>query len=324
MSEKISISEDKIFNNNETMKDLYVDYAGKFVNFYPDINLSEEVINSIKNRKMGIAYADLSASQTMDIYYPDEGTGPYPVIMSYHAGGFSGGTNHDFTLDPMFEVLKHGYALASIEYRRSGEARFPAAIYDAKASVRFIRANASELNIDPNKIVSWGYSSGGYLAAMLAVTSDEPLFNDEKLGNINTGSKVQAAIVGCGPCGNFLEIDPELEKSGMPLLFRSNDPYSPLSWFLGVPPLTAPEKVRLADTCIYVNESASPVLVLHGTDDPIVPFSMAEKFVATLRKKAGKDKVNFIIGRGNHHCDDPWFQSKEIFDIAFDFLQKCL
>ena len=115
-------------------------------------------------------YASLSAAQMLDIYLPEFGDGPFPVIIAIHGGAFMGCDKADLQVLPMLHGLKRGYAVVSINYRMSGEAKFPALIMDAKAAVRWIRANAAQYGFDPTCVAAWGGSAGGYLALMLGVS----------------------------------------------------------------------------------------------------------------------------------------------------------
>jgi acetyl esterase/lipase len=94
----------------------------------------------IKRKFLDIPYAPLSPSQRLDIYLPNEGDGPFPVIVAIHGGAFMGCDKADMQVLPMLEGLKRGYAVVSINYRMSGEAKFPALVQDAKAAVRWVRA----------------------------------------------------------------------------------------------------------------------------------------------------------------------------------------
>ena len=95
---------------------------------------------------------------------PNGGKGPFPVIRAFNGGGFSeGDKSRDYT-DYMLQGLNHGYAVVTVDYRLSGEAKFPAAINDAKTAIRFIKVNAAQYNLNPNKIALWGTSAGGNLA----------------------------------------------------------------------------------------------------------------------------------------------------------------
>jgi acetyl esterase/lipase len=107
-----------------------------------------------------------SETQKLDIYLPNEGKAPFPVIIAFHGGGFYEGNKSKEYMTPMLQGLNHGYAVVTVDYRLSDEAKFPAAINDAKAAIRFIKVNAAKYDSNPNKIVLWGSSAGGNLAAL--------------------------------------------------------------------------------------------------------------------------------------------------------------
>ena len=118
-----------------------------------------------------IAYATTSGTQVLDLYLP-EGNGPFPVVVNIHPGGFFTGDKDMVPGTPGKAMLEAGYAIASINYRLSGEATFPAAVQDAKAAVRFLRANAAKYKLNPDKIAAFGQSAGGNLASMLGTAGD--------------------------------------------------------------------------------------------------------------------------------------------------------
>ena len=109
----------------------------------------------VKRKFLDLPYADLSPAQKLDIYLPDEGNGPFPVIMSIHGGAFMGCDKADMQVLPMLEGLKRGYAVVAVNYRLSWEAKFPALVHDVKAAVRWIRAHAQRYHLDPEKIAAW-------------------------------------------------------------------------------------------------------------------------------------------------------------------------
>lgn len=115
-----------------------------------------------------LAYANLSSAQKLDLYIPTTGSGPFPVVIMVYGDGFMFGDKADGAgLTGVDQLLAAGYAVASINYRLSGEATYPAQIFDAKAAVRFLRANATEYNLNPDKFGAWGASAGGNLVALL-------------------------------------------------------------------------------------------------------------------------------------------------------------
>ena len=117
----------------------------------------------------------------LDLYVP-EGTGPFPVVINIIRRFFTGDKNM-VPGNPGKAMLKAGYAIASINYRLSSEATFPAAVLDAKAAVRFLRANAAKYNLNPDKNAAFGQSAGGNIASMLGTTGDVAEFDDPNLGN---------------------------------------------------------------------------------------------------------------------------------------------
>ena len=146
--------------------------------------LPECYLHQIPVKYLDVAYADASEDQKVDIYLPIEWNGEkVPVICWIHGGGFSMGFKRDGSLFDLLPVLLHGYALVSIGYRKSGEARFPANVYDAKAAIPFIRANADKYGLDGSRIAVWGGSAGAWLASFLAATNGNPAFEDLSMGN---------------------------------------------------------------------------------------------------------------------------------------------
>ena len=97
----------------------------------------------IKRKMFDLPYANLSEAQKLDIYWPEDGDGPFPVIVSIHGGAFMGGDKRDVQLTPMLRALKRGYCVVGVNYRMSGEAKFPKLIHDIKAAIRWIRANST-------------------------------------------------------------------------------------------------------------------------------------------------------------------------------------
>ena len=138
---------------------------------------------SIYKRKwLDVPYAHQSPNQRLDIYLPDEGEGPFPVIAVIHGGAFMMGDKRDVQQLPMLEGLKRGYAVVCIEYRLSGEAIFPAQIFDCKAAIRFIRANAHKYGFDPRRIAAWGGSAGGHLSSLVGTSAGVKDLEDLSMG----------------------------------------------------------------------------------------------------------------------------------------------
>lgn len=284
-------------------------------------NSSLSDLSSIKNKYLDISYATLSKAQRLDIYQPDKISGLLPVIISIHGGAFMMGDKRDSQVQPMLAGLKRGYAVISINYRMSGEALFPANIYDIKAAIRWIRANAVKYHLDPAKIALWGGSAGGNLCALAGTSSGVKELEDFSLGNESFSSSVQAVIDWFGPI-NFLKMDDQLRETGNGKTDHS-DSDSPESKVLGAKITDIPDLVKKANPETYISQDDPPFLIQHGTKDPIVPTQQSEEFYAKLRKVLGKDKVILTLLKGEGH-GGPQFNDPKNIDFVFEFLDKQL
>jgi acetyl esterase/lipase len=278
-------------------------------------------VSQINRKFLDIAYAPVSNAQKLDVYLPGEGEGPFPVIVAIHGGAFMGCDKGDLQLTPMLEGLKRGFAVVSINYRMSGEAKFPALVKDAKAAVRWIRGNAAKYGFDLDCIIAWGGSAGGYLSSMLAVSADNLSLEDPNLGNAGYSSRVQAAVVWYGPT-NFLKMDDQLAESGLtgPEEFRHNNPNSPESLLLGELITRIPDLVKSANPETYIGRNIPPMLLQHGRKDPVVPVQQSMDFYEKLKKRCGDDRVILEVFEGAEHAD-PAFETPENVDRIFRFLK---
>jgi acetyl esterase/lipase len=239
----------------------------------------------------------------LDLYRPEKMNRALPVVVWIFGGAF----RIDNKLSQQHAAMwltQHGFAVAVISYRLSGEAHFPAQVHDCKAAIRWLRANAEAYNLDKEHIGAWGPSSGGYLSTMLGVTGGvEALEGD--LGNDRESSRVQAVVDFYGP-SDFLKMDEARLPDGQ-WHYPADSPESQL---LGAPIKEVPEKVKQANPITYVNGSAPPFLILHGTEDLNVPVNQSEIFFAALRK-AGVDATFFeVIGAGH---GGPQFYGEDSF-----------
>ena len=188
-----------------------------------------------------VAYTPTPGTQKLDLYLP-AGKGPFPVVVNIHGGGFKNGDKSLVDLLVAKPLLAHGYAIASIDYRMSAEAKFPAAVLDAKAAVRYLRANAAKYNLNPNKIVPFGQSAGANIAAMLGTTNGRNEFDDPALGNAGVSSNVQAVIDWFGPI-DFSKMDEEAKAQGCPAEGQTHNKADSMeSEYLGKP---VPQAINL-------------------------------------------------------------------------------
>lgn len=271
-----------------------------------------------------VAYTNTSGTQKLDLYLPP-GDGPFPVIVHIHGGGFKFGDKSmvDDALGKAF--LNAGYAIASIDYRLSGEAIFPAAIQDAKAAVRFLRANAAEYKLDPNKMVAFGFSAGGNIASMLGTSGDVAEFDDPALGNAGVSSRVQAVIDWFGPT-DFGQMDAQAKGQGCAASDQKhNEAGSFESLYLGAAVPTVPDLVQQANPITYISPDDPPFLLQKGDQDCTVPIGQSI-LLADALSAAGLD-VQYDLLTGVGHGDSgstPVFQSESNIQRVVDFLNTKL
>jgi acetyl esterase/lipase len=273
----------------------------------------------IKRKWLDIPYAEKSSAQKLDIYLPNTGDGPFPVLATIHGGAWMFGDKGDDHNLPFLEGLKRGYAVVCTNYRLSGEAHFPSQIYDCKTAIRYLRANAAEYHLDGAHIGVWGASAGGHLAALLGTSTRVRGLEDPSMRNSRTrlSSKVQAVVVWYGPNEDFLKMDEQLVQSGMGTPDHSSED-SPESKLLGRKITNVPALVKFASPMTYIKPNVSPFLIQHGLKDGIVPVEQAIHFAAQMEKVAGSDRVTLEILKNADH-GDPLFQTPKNLRRVFDF-----
>jgi acetyl esterase/lipase len=200
----------------------------------------------------GVAYAQADPQQVMDIVRPKE-AGKHPAILAIHGGGFRGGSRKGYQAI-CTTLAERGYVCATADYRLAPAAPFPAAVYDVKSAVRYLRANASRLGIDPAKIGVMGGSAGGHLALFLGVTGNVPEFEGDG-PNRDQSSRVSVVVDYYGPS--------DLTKS----YGRSVDAAEVLPLFLGGDLAHARAMHLRASPLNWVTPDAAPTLAIQGTKD---------------------------------------------------------
>jgi acetyl esterase/lipase len=251
-----------------------------------------------------------SRTQSLDLYLPPIQGHRVPLVVYIHGGGWAAG---DKAQSPWDVLEKTGYACASINYRLTDVATFPAQIFDCKAAIRWLRAHANQYNFDPNKIGVWGISAGGHLAALLG-TSDgvKELEGDE--GNLETSSNVQAVCDWCGPA-NLLKFT---SQAGPHQRLDADDPQGVLAKFLGGLPKDRSRVAQMADPCAYVTANDPPFLIMHGDADDIVPIGQSRELYAALQNAHVDSKMITVSGAGHE------FFSADAVQQVVNFFDKHL
>ena len=313
-------------------KTVTVTYDGKTADFTITVkaNGGTTDVNWIKTQYLNVAYATKSSAQIMDIYIPNEGTGPFPLIISIHGGAFKSGDKADGQESPMLGTaesggIASGYAVASINYRLSGEAKWPAQINDIKAAIRFLRAHAAEYSLNPDKFATWGGSAGGNLAALAAVTGGVKELADDTLGNAGVSDAIQAGVDWFGPI-YFSTMDAEFAALGQtPAMGATNTPTSPETAYLGKTIGTAEAEplVIAASPQTYITSDDPAFFIQHGTADRNIPITQSENFAKKLADVLGADKVFFEKLEGAGHGTSEFSAISNVAEIIA-FLDKYL
>jgi acetyl esterase/lipase len=297
-------------------------------NITPEIEEDEEFApppmdtSHIERKWLDIAYANQSPAQKLDIYLPEKGDGPFPVIVSIHGGAWMFGDKGDEMNLPFLEGLERHFAVVCVNYRLSGEAQFPKQIYDCKAAVRFLRANAETYRLDVERVAAWGASAGAHLAALLGTSRKVRKLEDFTLGNPEYSSAVHAVVDWYGPTESFLKMDEQLIASGMGEPDHSAAD-SPESKLLGRPITEVPDLVRFASPMTYIKANMPPFLIQHGLKDEIVPVQQSMNFAAEIEQGAGAKRVTLEILNDAGH-GDPLFETPQNVARVLDFLEQQL
>jgi acetyl esterase/lipase len=265
-----------------------------------------------------IVYAQVGERKLLlDLYVPPKGSGPLPVVVWIHGGGWRSGSKGSG--GPALPMVARGYALVDVGYRLSGEAIFPAQVQDCKAAVRWVRANAATYGLDPDHIGAWGSSAGGHLVAFLGTAGDAREFDTE--ANRDYSSRVQAVCDWFGPT-DFLQMDKH-SLEGSRLIHDAAD--SPESLLVGGPIQQEPYRslAKKADPITYVTKDDPPFLIMHGDKDMLVPLHQSELLHDALGK-AGVDAALHVVKGAGHGLQDGEERPGQLFETVAAFFDKHL
>lgn len=262
----------------------------------------------------GIAFSQVDAwyghtrrDLKLDLIYPEDSTKKYPCIV-WICGGAWLMLDRSAHLAYLAQLARAGFVVASVDYRTSNEAPFPAQLVDVKAAIRYLRAHSERYHIDTEKFGVMGESAGGYLTAMAAL-NDNPEY--EKGDYLEYSSKVQAA------CPWY----PPTDVSVFPYPDEALAAASPESLLLGKNVARYKEEAQAICPASYVTKEAPPFLIIHGIGDRTVPFSQGELLHNKL-EAAGCD-VTLLALEGADHADIRFFQD-EIWQRIIVFFQDKL
>lgn len=268
----------------------------------------------IKRKFLDVGYANDSSTQKLDIYLPEEGDGPFPVIVAIHGGAFKMGSKNGWDLTSMFKSIEKWYAVVSVDYRLSDEAIFPAAIDDIQKAIVFIKENAKKYSLDSKKIATW-WDSAWWNLASLAGT----------MGEKSKNTNVQAVIDWFGPI-YFSKMDEQFTALWVtPAMWKTNSQTSPESQYLGKTVWTQEAEflVKKASPETYITSDDPAFFIQHWTADRNIPITQSENFAKSLENVIWKEKVTFIkLDWASHGWNQ--FESESNLEKIFNFLDKYL
>jgi acetyl esterase/lipase len=251
-------------------------------------------------------YATTSKAEVLDLFLPQRSGTAVGLVIDIHGGAFSGGDKSDSDVTANIQpLLAQGYAVASVNYRLSGETPFPAAIQDVKAAVRWLRAHAAGYGLDPNRFAVWGTSAGGYLATMAGVTGGQAnaVLDDASLGNPGVSSAVAAVVSLYGP-SDFSMMDRQAAQvtacTGKADVH--DDVRSPESQWLGAPVQQSPA-ANASNPMAWITSAPAaslPAFLLgHGDADCTVRVVMAVEVAPARPGAAARVQLQVVPGAGH-------------------------
>ncbi len=251
-----------------------------------------------------VLYATVAKQELhLDIYRP-RSPRKCPVIIWIHGGAWRGGTKDRV---PVTGMLNHGFAIASVDYRLSPVAEFPAQIHDIKAAIRFLRANAATYNFDADHFIIAGSSAGGHLAALVGVSNDVVALEGSVGNNSSSSSDVQSIVSFYG-AANLQTILSQSTPHGLSVRVPA------LQLLLGGQPKEQPELAKLASPVAHVDSSDPPLLLIHGDQDPQMPINQAHELHGKY-KQLGLP-VEFEVVHGGAHGGQRFFDDAMLDRVA--------
>ena len=248
--------------------------------------------------------------QRLDIYLPSS-PGPHPLIVYVHGGAWRGGSKND---QPLGKLVAQGFAVASVDYRLSTVAPFPAQMHDIKAAIRFLRARAGEYGLDTKRFAIAGSSAGGHLAALAGVTNGNAELEGTLGAHRDQSSAVQAIISLFG-ASDLTTILAQSTPHGLKMRVPA------LELLLGGQPDAKPGLARLASPVFQAGSHAPPLLLIHGDQDPQMPINQAHELHGRYKELARP--VEFQVIHGAAH-GGPKFYDDERTALMRAFLAKHL
>ena len=256
--------------------------------------------------------------QLLDLYLPPNSTEPLPasvsVVVWIHGGAWKEGSKEGC---PALGMLSRGYAVASLNYRLTSEAIFPAQLHDCKGAIRWLRAHAGQYHLNADRIGLWGASAGGHLVALLGTSGDVKEVEGDVGGNLDRSSRVQCVIDWFGPTDMSVFFD---QTAKTPNIFKGNPDLSPIDELFGGPMKDHMDLVRLANPITFAKKDSPPFLIVHGDKDPVVPLGQSEILNEALKNVGAEVHLEVLEGAGHGNG----FNKPSLMVMMSEFMDKHL
>jgi acetyl esterase/lipase len=265
---------------------------------------------------------DSGANQVLDVYIPQgNGTTTNPLIVTVHGGGWESGTeNFDNTTGVLASTfVRRGFAVASVRYRLSGEAPWPAQIRDVLAAIRELRARGTSWRLWPDKIGLWGFSAGAHLTLQAAVAADDPAYISSTRPGVS--SRAQAVLADYPPT----DLIKWVTTPGFEPLQAANSIVGRL--FGGQAPLSIPDTVNRASpawTGRPIPSDAPPIWLRHGDKDELVPYSQSCVMYDACADAGLGDRIKYTLKAGAKHADPAFYSDLVVLKSIGDWFDSYL
>lgn len=249
-----------------------------------DTPAQNQFVQELQNLSVTTLHYGSDKNQTIDLYLPKHYRHPLPVVLWIHGGGFSTGDKTDTV--PLY-LLKFGFAVASMNYRLDNQVAFPAQLFDCKGAIRRLRGAAKQFRLDQTKVIAFGTSAGGTLAALLGTTNGERKL-DGPVSDNGQPTSVQA-VIAFSSISDFKTFLATATPSAEMNLKR----------FLGSSAGDLSTRAESASPTRIMSKKLPPFLIVHGTNDKVVPLFQSQKLYQAVKKAGGDARLIFIKDGGH-------------------------
>lgn len=277
-------------------------------------------VDFVKTKYLDICYAEGSNKRMLDIYLPNEGDGPFPIIVDVFGGGWYFGERSSYKMKIALEFLKRGYAIVSIDYSLSHEAKFPTQIYELKAAIRYIKNHAKEYNLDATKLAVMGESAGAHIATVAAFSVSAGVLEDILFGEAGDAS-VGAVVAFFAPT-DVTQTKYQFAVLGLETWVpETGEANSPEGVLYGGKIADLADEIRNTTVFQMITPDSPPTIFFHGTDDRVVPILQTQTFASQLMSVIGIENVEYHAVEGAGHGQH-FFMNEENYQAIENFLNR--